>query len=223
VDTRGQASDLSATQSATLTEPADITPPSSPTGLTATLLGQDVTLNWAKSADPGVVAYRVYRSDVGPDSPVAVIQTSASSASYSFRDPQIGWGMLGITYSVTAVDAALNESGATTTQLINTPEAPPENVFGLTVKVTGNDAIVMVASLVTGYVFDINGQRVVDDRSVSPILVRSNQKQGQTFSNLYYSTYRVTVTPVDSRRNPIGPSIKKDVELVRNDVLTFSL
>lgn len=223
VDERGQTSTGSVSRSAAPSVQTDATPPTRPTGLAATLVGQSVTLTWTKNPDTeAVVLYRVYRDDAGANSPIAIIQSSASSASYSYIDPQVGWGVTH-TYTVTAVDAALNESIATQSSSILTPEAPPESVFKLTINVTGQDALVMVADLSTGYVYDINGDRVVDDKSVSPILVKSNQKQGVTFSRLHYSTYRITITPVDSRRNPTGPSIEKDVELVRNEPLTFSL
>lgn len=74
----------------------------------------------------------------------------------------------------------------------------------------------MVASLVDGSVYDVNGNRVVGDKSVAQIFVQSGKK-GVTFSNLPYSTYRVTVTFVDKRRVPIAAPKYKDVELVRDE------
>lgn len=224
VDERDRTSLGSATASATPAAQADTTAPSTPTGLAASLIGQNVTLTWsANPAADGVAVYRVYRSDdTARTSPIAVITASASQATYSYTDPRIGWDR-SFTYFVTAVDAALNESPEASTSAVTTPSAPPEDSFGLTVKVTGNDAIVMVASLETGSVYDIRGEPIVEDRSVSPILVKSNQKQGVTFSNLLYSTYRVTVVPVDNRRQPIGDPVTKDVELVRNETITFAL
>jgi len=225
VDERGRVSGPSATVSRTPAVPDDLVAPSVPAGLAATLVGQTVTLAWsANDSGEGVAVYRVYRGpeDTSRTSPIAVIPIEAGRTSYSYIDPQIGWNVAH-TYYVTAVDAALNESGEATSIPIQTPPAPPEQEFGLTVKVTGQDAIVMVASLVNGYVYDINGDRIVDDRSVKPIFVKANQKWGVTFSNLPYSTYRITVTPVDAQRNPTAEPRAQDVELVRNETITFAL
>lgn len=225
VDQRDRVSSPSATVARTPAVQDDQVAPSPPATLTATLVGQNVTLTWAaNTASDGVVVYRIYRGpeDTARTSPIAVIPVETGRTSYSYIDPQIGWNVAH-TYYVTAVDAALNESGEAVSVPVQTPAAPPEQAFGLTVKVTGQDAIVMVASLVNGYVYDINGDRIVDDRSVSPILVKANQKWGVTFSNLPYSTYRVTVTPVDAQRNPTADPRSQDVELVRNETITFTL
>jgi prepilin-type N-terminal cleavage/methylation domain-containing protein len=221
-DERGNSSH-SASVPCTPAVQADLTPPLAPTALTSSPpLGQDVTFSWAANATAeGVVAYRVYR-DGDPSaltSPIAVIGTDASLASYSYTDPQVGWSV-SHTYYVTAVNAVLNESPPTQFGPFTTPAAPSQQPFGLTIKVTGtNDATVMVASLVNGYVYDTDGQHIVDVKSATPISVKKNQ--GVTFKPLYYSTYRVTVTFVDRNGSPLGTPRSKDVELVRDETITF--
>lgn len=221
-DERGKSSH-SASVPCTPAVQADQTRPSAPTGLTSSQpLGQDVTFSWAQN-DPaqGVVAYRVYR-DGNPDaltSPIAVQGTDSSLASYSYTDPQVGWSVPH-TYYVTAVNGVLNESPHTQFGPFTTPAAPPQQSFGLTIKVTGtNDATVMVASLGNGYVYDTDGQHIVDVKSATPISVKKNQ--GVTFKPLYYSSYRVTVTFVDRNGSPLGTPRSKDVELVRDETITF--
>ena len=113
--------------------------------------------------------YCVYRDDGSATYmswPIAVIPISAGQTSYSYTDPKIGWGVVR-TYVVRAMDDALNESGDKFSLEVSSDDQPPSEEFGLTIKVTGNDAVVIVSSLVDGSVFDIDGQRVVDDKSVS--------------------------------------------------------
>lgn len=225
VDEVGRESAPSAPASATPgPQPDSVAPgdPASPTGLTAVLLGQSVTLNWTSSTSPDVTDYMVYRlDDAGLNWPIAVIPVAPGQMAYTYSDPEIGWDVRR-TYLVRAVDAALNESAEVVSQEVISAAEPPSEAFGLTIKVTGNDAIVMVASLIDGSVYDINGDRLVDDKTVSPILVKSNQKQGVTFRNLNYSDYRVTVVFVDAQRNPISEPRSRDVELVRNETITFA-
>ena len=126
VDERMRTSDSSNAVTCTPAIPTDVTFPSMPTGLTAALLGQTVTLHWAANSSPeAVVEYRVYRDeDVSFTSPIAVVPSSSGLTSYSYVDPQIGWNQTH-TYYVTAVDAALNESPKATSPTIRTPTACP--------------------------------------------------------------------------------------------------
>jgi fibronectin type 3 domain-containing protein len=202
--------------------------PFRPTGFSARLddaglgvLTQNVKLSWNANSD-GPMGYWVYRSDVGPRSPIAIVDTVEGLLNYSSIDPQVGWGRT-VTYGVTAVDDSLNESLPATAST-STPSAPLAQGFSLTIKVTGRDAFVTVASLADGDVFDVNGERIVPASTFNAIFVASNQKQGVTFRNLPYSTYHLIVTAVDSKRVPLSPRLSKefDVELVRNETVTIT-
>lgn len=220
VDTRGNVSVDSAPVTMTPAIPLlDTTAPTAPSGLTAILIGQSVRLQWNPNAvSEAVVKYRVYRSDDSLfRSPIAVIDTNTTYTIYSYTDPEIGWNSPSYTYYVAAVDAALNESAKAQTGAMQTPTAPPEDKYSLTVKVKGADALVMVASLVDGSVYDTSGNRVVGDKHVAQEFVQSSNKKGVTFNNLPYATYRITVTFVNKQRVPIAEPLFRDVELARRD------
>lgn len=221
-------------QSANVTTSTPAPGPLTPAGFIASLLDssglgivtQNATLTWDANTD-ATAMYFLYRNFLYPSDPdklslIAVVDIADGATSYTSLDPQIGWGVT-VTYSLSAVDADLNESSLATAS-VTTPPPPPAEKFGLTIKVSGYDAFVTVASLVNGDVYDINGNRIVPDPSFSSIFVGSNQKQGVTFKNLPYSTYHVTVTAVDGKRVPI-PGVSKDfdVELVRNEIVSITL
>jgi fibronectin type 3 domain-containing protein len=104
---------------------ADATKPTKPTGLTGTAVaGQNqINLSWTASSDNlGVTGYRIYRN--GSASPVGTV--SGTTTSYS--DTTVA-GSTQYTYTVTAVDAATNESDAsdpvTVTSSDTIPPQPP--------------------------------------------------------------------------------------------------
>jgi chitodextrinase len=95
-----------------ITTPADTSPPAAPTGLAATSVAStEVDLGWnASTDDAGVTAYRVYRNgtQVGTTGGLTYADKSAQpSTAY--------------TYTVAAVDAALNESTASNAVNVTTP------------------------------------------------------------------------------------------------------
>ncbi|HXQ73757.1 MAG TPA: hypothetical protein VN844_24865, partial [Pyrinomonadaceae bacterium] len=102
-DAAGNRSALSDTVSATTVSapPKDVTPPSAPSGLTATVDASVINLSWSASTDDvGVTGYRVFRDNGA--TPIATLTGTKFSDS----------GQLGThTYTVAAVDAAGNQSG----------------------------------------------------------------------------------------------------------------
>ncbi|HKV37161.1 MAG TPA: hypothetical protein VJP89_22660 [Pyrinomonadaceae bacterium] len=102
-DEAGNRSALSNTASATTLSapPQDVTPPTAPAGLTATIDGATINLSWSASTDDiGVTGYRVFRDNGA--TPIGTVTGTAFSDS----------GQLGThTYTVAAVDAAGNQSG----------------------------------------------------------------------------------------------------------------
>lgn len=112
VDAAGNRSALSNTASATTLSappPLDVTPPTAPAGLAASVNTNTNTINlsWSASSDDvGVAGYRVFR-DSGA-TPIATVTATTFSDS----------GQLGThTYTVAAVDAAGNQSGMSNTVL----------------------------------------------------------------------------------------------------------
>jgi fibronectin type 3 domain-containing protein len=101
----------------------DTFPPSAPTGLdtisgaapastAAAYAGPYVDLSWEPNSEPDLAGYRVYRQlarpDGSPQGPLARL-TALPIAVPAYRDVAVKAGQ-GYIYSVTAVDAAGNES-----------------------------------------------------------------------------------------------------------------
>jgi uncharacterized delta-60 repeat protein len=102
IDAAGNQSDLSNSASATvIVAPADVTPPTTPTNLAATVNGNVIDLSWTVSTDDvGVTGYRVFRD--GGATPISTVTGTTFSDS----------GQLGThSYAVAAIDAAGNQSG----------------------------------------------------------------------------------------------------------------
>ncbi len=106
---------------ASVTTPADTTPPTGPTNLTATAAGPtEVDLSWSASSDDVAVAgYQVFRDGVQ-------IATSVT-ASYADTATQ---ATTTYTYSVFANDTGGNVSAASNSALITTPAQPTTLMFG---------------------------------------------------------------------------------------------
>lgn len=117
-DAAGNRSAMSNTASATTfsAPPQDVTPPTVPSGLTATVDGASINLSWSASTDDiGVAGYGVFR-DNGV-TPIATVTGTAFSDS----------GQLGThTYTVAAVDTAGNQSGFS--NMVIASVVPPEQV-----------------------------------------------------------------------------------------------
>ena len=116
--------------------PPDTSPPSVPTGLTATGMVSGVSLSWTASTDNvGVAGYRIYRNG-------SLVATSqATSYLDSGLSPQTTY-----TYSVSAYDAAGNVSALSAPVSATTPAAPPPSApvaaysFSEGTGTTGGDA-----------------------------------------------------------------------------------
>ena len=88
----------------------DETNPGPPPGLTATVSGTSVTLNWLPAGDDKAVSqYKIVR---GPGSPVVV-----SGSTYTYTDSTVTAGG-SYTYTVTALDAAAQESLPATVSIV---------------------------------------------------------------------------------------------------------
>ena len=100
-DAAGNTSDQSLPASATTQAGGDITPPSIPTGLTATAVSSSqINLSWSASDDNvGVTGYKVYRGGI------EIATTASTSYSDTGRSPSTTY-----TYRVAAFDAAGNTS-----------------------------------------------------------------------------------------------------------------
>jgi hypothetical protein len=126
--------------------PTDTTPPSAPTGLTATAVSSTgIDLRWGASTDDtGVTGYRVYRGGalVGSPTTTAYSDTGLSpSTTYS--------------YTVKAADAAGNLSADSNTASATTP-APPGSFGTLMGQVTDRGTTtVLVGATVGAYQADV--------------------------------------------------------------------
>jgi hypothetical protein len=88
----------------------DIAPPAAPAGLTVVVEGNAVALSWSPSMDVDLAHYRVYRS-VERAAPERLAELPVGQT--TFRDETLAPGAAA-RYTVTAVDAAGNESPAST-------------------------------------------------------------------------------------------------------------
>jgi uncharacterized delta-60 repeat protein len=139
-DAAGNRSAVSNTASATTLSapPQDVTPPTVPLDLTATVDGASINLSWSASTDDvGVAGYRVFRDNGA--TPIATVTGTTFSDS----------GQLGThTYTVAAVDAAGNQSGFS--NLVIASVVPQEQVELL--NLTLNPARVTAPASSTGTV-----------------------------------------------------------------------
>lgn len=127
VDWSGVESDAA---SVTATRPSDSTAPNNVTSLGATATPDGVTLTWTASTSADVVLYRVYPSGspLDPDDSIGSVFPNGSS-SLSFFDLE-GIGKGAVSYCVTVVDQAGNESSGATVSISTSavdktaPDAP---------------------------------------------------------------------------------------------------
>jgi glucose/arabinose dehydrogenase/chitodextrinase len=117
VDAAGNISTPSATASATTAAP-DTAPPSQPTGLTATAMSSSqINLSWTASTDNvGVIGYRVFRNAV----------QVATATTTTYNDTGLAAATT-YTYTLSAVDAAGNNSASSAAATATTPQitTPP--------------------------------------------------------------------------------------------------
>jgi len=96
-------------------EVRDVKPPAVPSGVTALAREGGVELSWSPTSDPDVALYRIYRTTAA-GTPERVAEVPAGES--SFRDPA---GVPGGAYTVSAVDAAGNESAASKPAEVTVP------------------------------------------------------------------------------------------------------
>ncbi len=199
-DGDGNVSDDSNVTSATTA--ADTTPPSVPTGLTATATGsQSITLDWNASTDTGgsgLAAYRLYRE--------GMLLTAVAAGTTSYTDPTV-LPDTSYSYRVSAIDNAGNEStpsaaaGATTPADTVAP-SPPSGLTAVPVgatriDLTWNAATDTGGSGLAGYRVFRDGTEIASD--VTALTYIDNTVAAST-------TYTYVVRAVDNAGNVSGPS-----------------
>src|SRR5213078_3122240 len=191
-DAAGNLSAQSSSASATTPAPPDTTPPSVPTGLTASAVSSSqINLSWTASSDNvGVSGYRVYRNGT------QIATTSATSFANTGLSPSTTYS-----YTVAAYDAAGNLSAQSSSASAPTP-APPDTTpptvpTGLT------------ASAVSSSQINLSWTASSDNVGVSGYRVYRNGTQIATtsatsFANTGLSpstTYSYTVAAYDAAGN----------------------
>ena len=91
--------------------PSDLTPPSTPTNLTATASDGQVELDWDDNAEPDLQDYNIYRSTTSGSSYILIDSVSGTPPSSDYIDATVTNDEI-YYYVVTAVDAVSNESDA---------------------------------------------------------------------------------------------------------------
>jgi fibronectin type 3 domain-containing protein len=121
-DAAGNLSAYSVTVTGTTNSAADTTPPTQPTGLSATAVsGAQVNLSWTASTDNvGVTSYSIERCQGAGCTNFAAVGTSASS---SYSDTSVSASTTYV-YRVNARDVAGNISSYSTSASVSTPYAP---------------------------------------------------------------------------------------------------
>jgi len=167
-DAAGNNSIQSTSASATTQVAPDTTPPSVPAGLTATATSSSqINLSWTASTDNvGVTGYNVYRNGT----------QIATSATTSYSDTGLS-ASTSYSYTVSAFDAAGNNSAQSTSASATTQVAPdttpPSVPAGLTATATSSSQINLswTASTdnvgVTGYKVFRNGAQVATSATTS--------------------------------------------------------
>lgn len=169
---------------------SDTTPPSTPTGLIATPGDTQVSLTWTASTDNvGVTGYRVYRDTVLAGSP----------AGTSFVDTGRTNGVE-YSYRVSAIDAALNESGQSSAATA-TPEAsgdvtPPSTPTNL--QATPGDTEVGLTWTASTDDVGVTGYRVYRDTVLAASPTGTSHTDTGRTNGIEYS---YTVSAVDAALN----------------------
>ena len=178
--------------------PGDTTAPSTPVNLTASVAGTTANLAWTASTDAvGVTGYRVSRN--GTVLPGTVAGTT-------FADSGLAAGTYG--YSVTAVDAAGNVSGASNSASVTvTFTAPPPT------DTTAPTVPANLTAVLNGTTADLSWTASTDDTAVTGYMITRNGAAHTTVLNTFYNgtglaagTYTYTVAAVDGAGNVSGPS-----------------
>src|SRR5438552_2572139 len=191
-DAAGNLSAQASAASSTTPAPPDTTPPTVPTGLTASAVSSSqINLSWTASSDNvGVSGYRVYRNGT------QIATTSATSFANTGLSPSTTYS-----YTVAAYDAAGNLSAQSSSASATTPAppdtTPPSVPTGLT------------ASAVSSSQINLSWTASSDNVGVSGYRVYRNGTQIATtgatsFANTGLSpstTYSYTVAAYDAAGN----------------------
>jgi chitodextrinase len=181
--------------------PADTTPPTVPTNLTATAVSvSQINLSWTAATDNvGVAGYHVFRD--GGATPIATVTGSA------FSDTGLTTGTAH-TYAVSAFDAAGNESApsipASATTLVSADTQPPTAPTNLTATAAGTSQINLAWRASRDNV-GVAGYHVFRDGGATPIATLT----GTSFSDTGLaagSTHTYTVAAVDAAGNQSAQS-----------------
>jgi hypothetical protein len=103
------ASGCSDDASTTSAPDEDLTPPAAPVNLSVSIKGDQVTVAWRENSEVDLASYRVYRSVNERD---LALESESDHARYV--DTLDEFGLLTLSYRVTAVDASDNESAQST-------------------------------------------------------------------------------------------------------------
>jgi YD repeat-containing protein len=197
-DAAGNYSGYSNTATVTL---ADTSPPTAPSGLTASASSwSTVNLSWSASTDNvGVAGYKIYRggTQIGTSAGTSYTDsTTAPNSSYS--------------YTVSAYDAAGNNSGQSGAVGVTTPSAPaPSAPSGLTAAVLGDTQITLTWNAAS----DTGGPGIAGYK-----IYRGGTQIGTTTATSFtdtgvsaFNTYTYTVAAYDSFGTTSGQSSSTSV------------
>lgn len=169
---------------------SDTTAPSTPANLTAAFSGTTANLTWTASTDNvGVAGYRVTRN--GTVLPGTVTGTAFSDAGLSAGS---------YTYTVAALDAAGNTSGASNSASVTVPPATSDT--------TAPSVPANLTATLSGTTADLAWSTSTDDVGVTGYRVTRNGAVITTVVNTFYNdtnrspgTYTYTVAAVDGAGN----------------------
>ncbi len=209
------AGNLSAQSSpANTTTPAapDTTPPSVPTGLTASAVSSSqINLSWAASSDNvGVSGYRVYRGGV------QIATTSATSFPNTGLSPSTTY-----TYAVAAFDAAGNLSAQSSPASATTPAAPDTTPPSVSITSPGNGQTVKGTVSVSANASDnvgVVGVQFLLDNGVNGSAESTTAPYSVSWNTATVSDGSHTITAVarDAAGNVSPPSAPVTVTVANN-------
>jgi chitodextrinase len=195
-DAAGNTSGQSTTVNATTPTP-DTTPPSTPGGLRTTPVSStEIDLNWLASTDNvGVTGYKVYRNGV---------PAGSTTGSLAYKDNGLTPGT-GYSYTVSALDAAGNESPQSIAVLATTPApdtAPPTVPTGLNVTGATTSQLTLNWSASTDNVAVAGYHVFRGGTQVATVTVTTYQDTGLTAGTIY----AYTVSAFDAAGNQSAQS-----------------
>ncbi len=191
--------------------PADTTPPSAPSGLTASTAVGSATVSWTAASDNvGVVRYNVHRSTTAGFTPATANRVGQPTGT-SHTDSGLAAGTY--YYRVTAEDAAGNVSAPSTELAVTVPPppdaTPPSAPSGLTASTAvGSATVSWTAATDNVGVVRYNVHRSTTAGFTPATANRVGQPTGtsHTDSGLAAGTYYYRVTAEDAAGNISAPS-----------------